>query len=69
MLRGNGMQLNQGEKIGKIRRGLGISGQSYYRWRSLYGGLKVNQAERLKDLVRENVPTAAPTSHASISPA
>ena len=46
MLRGNEMQLNQGEKIGKIRRGLGISGQSYYRWRRLYGGLKVNQAKR-----------------------
>jgi putative transposase len=34
--------------------GLGISEQSYYRWRRLYGGLKVDQARRLKDLEREN---------------
>ncbi len=31
-----------------------ISEQSYYRWRRLYGGLKVDQARRLKDLEREN---------------
>ncbi len=41
-------------EIGKICRGLGISEQSYYRWRRLYGGLKVDQARRLKDLEREN---------------
>ena len=45
---------SQGEKIGKICRGLGISEQTYYRWRRLYGGLKVDQARRLKDLEREN---------------
>jgi hypothetical protein len=28
--------------------------KSYYRWRRLYGGLKVDQARRLKDLEREN---------------
>ena len=32
----------------------GITEQSYYRWRRLYGGLKVDQARRLKDLEREN---------------
>jgi len=31
-----------------------ISEQSYYRWRREYGGLKLNQAKRLKDLEREN---------------
>jgi putative transposase len=44
----------EGQKIGKICRGLGISEQSYYRWRRLYGGLKVDQARQLKDLEREN---------------
>ena len=34
---------------------LGISGQSYYRWRREYGGLKLDQAKRLKDLSKENV--------------
>ena len=54
MLREAEVRLSQGEKIGKICRGLGISEQSYYRWRRLYGGLKVDQARRLKDLEREN---------------
>ena len=54
MLREAGARLSQGEQIGKICRGLGISEQSYYRWRRLYGGLKVDQARRLKDLEREN---------------
>lgn len=31
-----------------------ISEQSYYRWRKEYGGLKVEQAKRMKDLEREN---------------
>jgi putative transposase len=54
MLREAEVRLSQGEKIGKICRGIGISEQSYYRWRRLYGGLKVDQARRLKDLEREN---------------
>lgn len=54
MLREAEVWLSQGEKIGKICRGLRISEQSYYRWRRLYGGLKVDQARRLKDLEREN---------------
>jgi putative transposase len=54
MLREAEGRLSQGEKIGKICRGLGISEHSYYRWRRLYGGLKVDQARRLKDLEREN---------------
>jgi transposase-like protein len=47
-------RLSQGEKIGVICRGLGVSEQSYYRWRREYGGLKVDQAKRLKDLEKEN---------------
>jgi len=33
---------------------IGVSEQSYYRWRREYGGLKVDQARRLKDLEQEN---------------
>ena len=47
-------RFSQGEKIGVICRGLGVSEQSYYRWRREYGGLKVDQAKRLKDLEKEN---------------
>ena len=35
-------------------RQIGISQQSYYRWRKEYGGLKMDQAKRLKELEREN---------------
>ena len=35
-------------------RTLGVSEQSYYRWRKEYGGLRTDQAKRLKDLEREN---------------
>ena len=48
------MRLSQGEKIGVICRALGVPEQSYYRWRREYGGLKVDQAKRLKDLEKEN---------------
>jgi len=48
------VRLSQGEKIGVICRGLGVSEQSYYRWCREYGGLKVDQAKRLKDLEKEN---------------
>lgn len=37
-----------------VLRGLGVSEQTYYRWRKEYGGMKISQAKRLKDLEREN---------------
>ena len=42
------VRLSQGESVGVICRSLGISEQSYYRWRREYGGLKVDHAKRLK---------------------
>ena len=41
--------------MGQVCRVLGVSEQSYYRWRREYGGLKIDQAKRLKDLSKENV--------------
>lgn len=55
MLREAEVRLSQGEKIGLICKGLAISEQSYYRWRREYGGLKVNQVKRLKELEKENL--------------
>ena len=46
--------LAQGQTIGQVCRHIGISEQSYYRWRREYGSLKVDQARRLKELDREN---------------
>jgi putative transposase len=46
--------LSQGMSVGQICRQQGIAEQTYYRWRKEYGGLKVSQAKRMKDLEREN---------------
>lgn len=54
MLREAEVALSQGQTVGQVCRVLGVSEQSYYRWRREYGGLKIDQAKRLKDLEREN---------------
>jgi transposase-like protein len=54
MLREAEVLLAQGKKVGEVCRSLGVSEQSYYRWRREYGGLKTSQARRMKDLEREN---------------
>jgi len=54
MLREAEVGLSQGMKVRDICRGLGISEQTYYRWRREYGGMRVEQAKRLKELEKEN---------------
>ncbi len=54
MLREAEVLLSQGKTAGEVCRHLGVSEQSYYRWRREYGDLKVDQAKRLKELEREN---------------
>jgi putative transposase len=54
LLRQAEVELAQGKRVGEVCRGLGISEQSYYRWRSEYGGLKLEQVRRMKDLEKEN---------------
>ena len=48
------VRIGQGETVGKICRSLCVSEQTYYKWRREYGGLKMDQAKRLKELEREN---------------
>jgi putative transposase len=54
LLREAEVLLSQGPKTPEVCRRLGVSEQSYYRWRREYGGLKLNQAKRLKELEKEN---------------
>jgi len=54
MLREAEVRRGNGQKTGQVCRELGISDQTYYRWRKEFGGLKVTQARRLKDMEREN---------------
>ncbi len=46
--------LAQGAGVGEVVRQLGVTQVTYYRWRKEYGGMKVDQAKRLKDLEKEN---------------
>ena len=48
------VELAKGSKTPQVCRKLEISEQTYYRWRKEYGGLRVNQALRMKELEREN---------------
>ena len=47
--------LAQGGKVSEACRSLGITEQTYYRWRKEYGGLRLDQARRLKEVERENM--------------
>ena len=44
----------QGQTVAQACKAIGITEQTYYRWRREYGGLKTDQAKRLKELEREN---------------
>ncbi len=44
----------QGMTISQACKKIGVTDQTYYRWRKEYGGLKIDQAKRLKDLEKEN---------------
>ena len=54
MLREAEVLLSQGAQVSDVWRKLGISEQSYYRWRKEYGGMRIDQARRLKELEQEN---------------
>ena len=45
----------QGKTIAQAVKQIGVTEQTYYRWRKEYGGLRVDQAKRLKELQAENV--------------
>ena len=48
------MELAKGRTIPQVSKRLGITDQTYYRWRKEYGGMGVDQARKLKQLESEN---------------
>jgi putative transposase len=46
--------ISQGSTIGQASRKIGITEQTYYRWRREFGGMGVEQAKRLRELEKEN---------------
>jgi len=48
------IHINQGISISEASRKIGVTEQTYYRWRKEYGGLRIEQAKKLKSLEKEN---------------
>lgn len=48
------VELANGRTVRDVCKGIGITEQTYYRWRQEYGGMKTSQAKRLKELEKEN---------------
>ena len=53
-LRETEVGLAQGQTVGQVSKQIGVTEQTYYRWRKEYGGLRLDQAKRLKTLEKEN---------------
>ncbi len=49
------LHINQGMPIAATSRKIGVTEQTYYRWRKEYGGLRIEQAKKLKTLEKENI--------------
>jgi transposase-like protein len=54
MLREAEVLLTQRAPVAEVCRKLGVTEQTYYRWRKEYGGMRVDRAKRLKELEKEN---------------
>jgi len=48
------VELSRGLTVGQVCKKLEIAEHTYYRWRAEYGGMRVDQAKRLKELESEN---------------
>lgn len=49
------IHLSKGQTTAEVCKKIGVTENTYYRWRREYGGLRIDQAKRLKELERENV--------------
>lgn len=59
--------LAEGAYVAAVRRRLDVSEQTYYRWRDQFGGLKAQDAERLKELESENTKLAKLLAEAELA--
>ena len=54
MLREVEVEVGRGKTVAESVKKIGVTEQTYYRWKKQYGGLRIDQAKRLKDLEKEN---------------
>jgi transposase-like protein len=55
LLRQTEVETANGKKLAEVCRAAGITEQTYYRWRRQYGGMRVDEAKRMKELEKENI--------------
>ena len=48
------VELSRGKKVPQVCKQLGVTEQTYYRWRKEYGGVRTDQVKRLKEVEKEN---------------
>jgi putative transposase len=48
------VMISQGKTVAEVCKAIGVTDQTYYRWKKEYGGMRTDQAKRLKELEREN---------------
>jgi len=58
--------LGRGKKVAEVVKELGIHEVTYYRWRKEYGGMRVDQMKRLKELEQENARLRKAVSHLTL---
>ena len=49
------VKISQGISAAEAIRSIGVSDQTYYRWRKEYGGMRTDQAKRMKEIEKENL--------------
>jgi putative transposase len=54
LLREAEILINEGSTVALAAKQIGVTEQTYYRWRKEFGGLNISQAKKLKDLEKEN---------------
>jgi transposase-like protein len=62
------IHINQGFSIAETSRKIGVTEQTYYRWRREYGGLRMEQARKLKSLEKENARLKKLVADLSLDP-
>ena len=48
------VELGRGKTVAEAMKKIGVTEQTYYRWKKNFGGLRIDQAKRLKELEKEN---------------
>jgi transposase-like protein len=48
------VELGRGKTVAEAMKKIGVTEQTYYRWKKKFGGLRIDQAKRLKELEKEN---------------